>query len=107
MSDISASWQDLSNLPTYLSNIDTELRALYPLLDAGAASNASAAIVATSVNELTAALRFSLDRTLSSLKHDVDGVREATRAYQSVESDTVQASQQMCRRLPSATNASR
>jgi hypothetical protein len=104
MSDISLSWQDLSNLPTRLANIDMEIRSLYSLLDAGPARCASAAIVAITIDELTAALSGSLDRSLASLTHDIEGIRKATRTYQLAEEVTVNASEQMCRRLPSAAN---
>jgi hypothetical protein len=108
MSDISFEWQDLASIPSRLTDLDGELRALYPLLDsAGPAMQASAATVAVNINELAASLRTSLDRSLASITHDIEGVREAMRAYNVVEDTTKRASEQMCRKLPSAANASR
>ncbi len=100
MSDISVSWQELASLPARLSSIDTEVRALYPLLSAGPAMATSAPIVATAIEELTGSLVASLERSLASLTHDIDGLRKAMRTYQSTEDATVEATQRVCRQMP-------
>jgi hypothetical protein len=107
MSDISASWQDLSSLATRLASIDTDARALYPLLNAAPAMGASAPNVAVAINELAAALRTSLDRSLAAVAYDIQGVDKAMCTYQRADDSTVQASQRINRQLPTTSGPSR
>ncbi len=87
----------LARIPTLLTEIGGELRNVQPLLNASAAAQASAPILASALAEFSVTLSTFVDTNASDIQDDAARVGQAMGSYLSADQSVVETSLQLCR----------
>jgi hypothetical protein len=105
MSQFSVQWNDLTQVPASLAEIELEIRGLSPLLNSSDAARSSAPIVASAMGELSASLVSFIEQNASELRADAERFGQVIRNYQNADRSVADASQQLCRSTDSSSPA--